>query len=482
MKMTTAEATAALPQPLGLVEPLPLYVGPRRRTDRYTHLRRKLVCADAVAAALAGVATGAVAGVSGAQAALVIPILAVAWPLCAFLCGLYAANGLRSWASGVVEAPKLVLASLLMSWPVYGGLELLDRPHGAIAALVASVVTAATAGIARAGARASVHRSAKLRERTLIIGSGDVARRLTFRLAHHKEVGLDVIGHLDDQSHEVGDAGTRWLGGLNELPRLVASGTVDRVIIAFTRSGHEDLLQVVRVCRDAGVTVDIVPRLFEFLHGARVLDQIGSMPLLSIDSPHFSRSSRVAKRALDVTGASLALIALSPILIAIAIAIRLDSRGPVLFVQRRPGRRGEFFPVFKFRSMHADSGLLIDDRGALLKAPDDDRVTRVGQLIRRFSLDETPQLLNVLRGDMSLVGPRPIVAAEADALTESWQSRRSDLRPGLTGPWQISGRSHIPFDERLALDYQYVAGWSLARDIEILLATVPAVISGRGAY
>jgi len=238
---------------------------------------------------------------------------------------------------------------------------------------------------------------------------------------------------------------------------------------------------VVRVCRDAGITVDIVPRLFEFLDGARVLDQIGSLPLLSIDSPHFSGTSRAAKRALDIAGASLTLLALSPLLLTIAIAIKLDSRGPVLFVQRRSGRRGEFFPVFKFRSMSVDSAVLVGDHGVLLKAADDVRVTRVGRLIRRFSLDETPQLLNVLRGDMSLVGPRPLIAAEADSLTE-WQTRRSDLRPGLTGPWQISGRSHIPFEERLPLDYQYVAGWSLARDIEILLATLPAVLSGRGAY
>ena len=126
--------------------------------------------------------------------------------------------------------------------------------------------------------------------------------------------------------------------------------------------------------------------------------------------------------------------------------------------------------------------LLVREDGAIVKAPDDDRVTRVGRIIRRFSLDEAPQLLNVLLGDMSLVGPRPLVLAEHAALSEAWQSRRADLRPGLTGPWQVSGRSHIPFQDMIKFDYQYVAGWSLARDIEILLATLTAVISGRGAY
>jgi lipopolysaccharide/colanic/teichoic acid biosynthesis glycosyltransferase len=206
------------------------------------------------------------------------------------------------------------------------------------------------------------------------------------------------------------------------------------------------------------------------------------MPLLSIDAPVFSGASRASKRTLDIVGAGVLLIALAPLLLLISIAIKLDSRGPVLFKQRRSGRRGEIFKLFKFRSMHEGSTVEVRSDGAIVKSREDDRITRVGRVIRRFSLDEAPQLLNVLIGDMSLVGPRPLVLAEAAALTEAWQSRRADLRPGLTGPWQVSGRSHIPFQDMIKFDYQYVAGWSLARDIEILLATLPAVISGRGAY
>jgi lipopolysaccharide/colanic/teichoic acid biosynthesis glycosyltransferase len=164
------------------------------------------------------------------------------------------------------------------------------------------------------------------------------------------------------------------------------------------------------------------------------------------------------------------------------VAIRLDSRGPVFFTQRRSGRAGSFFKLYKFRSMRVDSTVLVRDDGAIVKTADDARITRVGRFIRRFSLDEAPQLINVLKGDMSLVGPRPLVMAEHEALNEDWQARRADLRPGLTGPWQVSGRSHIPFQDMIKFDYQYVAGWSLARDLEILLATLPAVISGRGAY
>jgi exopolysaccharide biosynthesis polyprenyl glycosylphosphotransferase len=252
-------------------------------------------------------------------------------------------------------------------------------------------------------------------------------------------------------------------------------------MIAFSRASHEDLLHCIRICRDAGVTVDIVPRLFEFLDGARTVDQIGGLPLLSISAPSFCRASELAKRALDMSLSFLLLAALAPLLVVLAVAIKLDSPGPVVFVQRRSGRGGRFFQLYKFRSMYHGATVEVRDDGAIVKLVDDARITRVGRLIRRFSLDEAPQLFNVLKGDMSLVGPRPLVEAEQAALRD-WQARRADLRPGLTGPWQIAGRSHIPFHEMVKFDYQYVAGWSLARDLEILLATLPAVLSGRGAY
>jgi len=339
------------------------------------------------------------------------------------------------------------------------------------------------AGLSRSGARMVAHRTPKLLQRTLIVGSGVVASRLAERIQDHPELGLVLTGYIDDHHDGVpAAADLAYLGGLPVLSDLVALEQVDRVMIAFTRSHHEELLHALRVCRDAGVAVDVVPRLFEFLEGARTVDQIGGMPLLSIDAPVFSGASRASKRTLDIVGASVLLIAFAPLLLLISIAIKLDSRGPVLFKQRRSGRRGEIFKLFKFRSMHVGSTVEVRADGAIVKSREDDRITRVGRVIRRFSLDEAPQLLNVLIGDMSLVGPRPLVLAEAAALTEEWQSRRADLRPGLTGPWQVSGRSNIPFHDMIRFDYQYVAGWSLARDVEILLSTLPAVLSGRGAY
>jgi lipopolysaccharide/colanic/teichoic acid biosynthesis glycosyltransferase len=177
-------------------------------------------------------------------------------------------------------------------------------------------------------------------------------------------------------------------------------------------------------------------------------------------------------------------------MLAVAIAVKLESRGPVFFRQPRAGRGRSSFRLIKFRSMYVDAeerkaeiaGLNESDDGVMFKIKKDPRVTRVGSFIRRFSLDELPQLFNVLVGEMSLVGPRPLIFPETDALEADWHLRRLELRPGLTGPWQVYGRSQNPFQEMVRFDYQYVAGWSLARDIEILLATIPAVLSGRGAY
>jgi lipopolysaccharide/colanic/teichoic acid biosynthesis glycosyltransferase len=211
-----------------------------------------------------------------------------------------------------------------------------------------------------------------------------------------------------------------------------------------------------------GVTVDIVP-VCSSSSTARSIELVGGMPLLSIQQA-VAHAAVALHQARWIVGASIVLLLLSPLLIVVGLAITLTSRGGVFFVQQRSGRSGQFFRLYKFRSMKVGSSVLMRDDGAIVKRPDDDRITGVGRFIRRFSLDEAPQLLNVLRGDMSLVGPRPLVLAEHAALSEDWQIRRADLRPGLTGPWQISGRSNIPFtDDRF--DYQYVAGWSLARDI-----------------
>jgi exopolysaccharide biosynthesis polyprenyl glycosylphosphotransferase len=461
-----------------------------RGRNRGSILARMLLGADVLAAVTAATLAGWIAGLGPGDLAVLVCGASLVWPLTAFALGLYNSGTLRFWVSGVSEVPRALTAIVLFSWPVF----LLTTVSGAAAPGAATlwtiVLTALCSPLARASVRAKLHREAPLRQRAVIVGSGVVAGQLVEKMRTHDQYGILPIGLVDDAPHEVGTPDLPRLGDLSHLDDVIRHYGVDRVVIAFSRAGHEELLHCIRVCRDRGVSVDVVPRLFEFLDGVRALDQVGGLPLLSIGTPHLTRSSQIAKRALDITLSAFLILLLAPVIAAIALAIKLESRGPVLFRQPRVGRGFELFGMLKFRSMYADAedrkvdvlDLNEADDGVMFKIRSDPRVTKVGRILRRFSVDEIPQLFNVLIGDMSLVGPRPLIAQETNALDPAWQTRRLDLRPGMTGPWQIQGRSETPFQEMVRLDYQYVAGWSLARDVEILLATAPAVLAGRGAY
>jgi exopolysaccharide biosynthesis polyprenyl glycosylphosphotransferase len=462
--------------------------------QRSAVLHRLLAVADVAAGAVAGLAAGLLVGIPPADALALGAMCAIVLPGLAVICGLYAAGDLRTWASGVPDIERLVFAAIALSWPLYAAAGMLEVQGPSSVAIVAALMALALMLAGRAGARALVHRAEHLRERTAIVGSGMVAAQMVRNLRRRRELGLVPVGIVDDAVHHHGDIndldGLAHFGAIDELSDILRRHAVDRVIIAFTRGSHQQLLQGIRACRDNNVPVHVVPRLFEFLDGARALDHVGGLPILSLGVPGLNRVSRAAKRGLDIAVSGLLVVVLSPLLLAIAVAIKVESRGPVLFRQPREGRGKTTFDLLKFRSMHAGADerkpeLLHDSDvrdGVMFKMHQDPRVTRVGRLLRRFSLDELPQLWHVLRGQMSLVGPRPLILSETQRLVEEWHLRRHDLRPGMTGPWQIYGRSDIPFQDMVRFDYQYVAGWSLARDIEILLATVPAVLSGRGAY
>jgi exopolysaccharide biosynthesis polyprenyl glycosylphosphotransferase len=468
-----------------------LPAGDSRARHRSTFLQRLLLFADILAAALAGILTALVFGTHLVDAVQIVPAMILVWCGIAFVCGLYNTGDLSSWASGLADAPRMAVAALLMSWPVLGLAELMTIDHAITFALVGTAATISLDSILRALGRGYAHRIAPLRQRTVVVGSGVVADQLTERLEQHGEYGLETIGLVDDDVHTLnGSQRLPKLGPLDQLDGVIEERRVDRVIIAFSRASHEQLLSCIRICRDHGVAVDVVPRLFELVEGAQSMSQIGGVPLFSIGAKPLNRASKVAKRALDVVGSGLLILVFSPLLVGIAIAIKLDSKGPVLFRQTRAGRKQQSFKVIKFRSMYRDA----DERkanleseneagdGVMFKIKRDPRVTRVGRVLRRTSMDELPQLFNVLKGDMSLVGPRPLILSEARHAAQDWHARRLDLRPGITGLWQVSGRSDIPFQDMVRFDYQYVSGWSLARDIEILLATIPVVLSRRGAY
>ena len=449
-----------------------------------------LFTGDSLAAVTAAaIAIAIVGAVTPAGFAFVVCATAL-WPLAAFSIGLYRSDQLAIWASAVTEVPRGFVAILLITWPLFGLASALGLAHVVELTFITVGGLAVLTGIARTVVRAGLHRSPDLYQRTLILGSGIVAGQVVEKLHNNAQFGLVPVGIVDDDVHDVGSPKLPWLGRFRDLDTIIEAQQIDRVIIAFSRASHEQLLESIRACRDAGVSVDVVPRLFEFLDGVRALEQIGGLPLLSIGAPILTSVSMAAKRVLDVVGSLALLIAFSPLMIATAIAIKLESRGPVFFRQPRAGRGNSSFQLIKFRSMYIDAEkrkaemerLNEADDGVMFKIRRDPRVTGIGRFIRRYSLDELPQLFNVLKGEMSLVGPRPLIFPETAALDENWHLRRLELRPGLTGPWQVYGRSQSPFQEMVRFDYQYVAGWSLARDIEILFATLPAVMSGRGAY
>jgi len=453
-------------------------------------LARMLFTGDALAACISATIAVTILGLASLAGLAYVACVTALWPLAAFSIGLYRGDQLATWASSVSEVPRAFVAILLITWPLYGIASALPLGQVVTLTFLTVVGIGALAPISRTVVRAGLHRAPDLRQRTLILGSGMVAGEVVKKLNNNAQFGLVPVGIVDDEVHQAGTPDLPWLGRFGDLDTIIAAQGVDRVIIAFTRASHEQLLESIRACRDAGVAIDVVPRLFEFLDGVRALDQVGGLPLLSIGVQNLTSTSVVAKRALDVFGSLALLILLGPVMIAAAIAIKLESRGPIFFRQPRAGRGNTSFALIKFRSMYQDAderkaeveGLNEAADGVMFKIRRDPRVTRLGRIMRRFSIDELPQLFNVLKGEMSLVGPRPLIFPETAALDETWHLRRLELRPGLTGPWQIYGRSQSPFQEMVRFDYQYVAGWSLARDVEILLATLPAVMSGRGAY
>ena len=458
--------------------------------SRWPVLRRYMALGDSLAVLLGAVISAAIAGLEPSEAGICAGVLIAVWAIAGWLFGIYAGDDLRAWATGVPVTQRLVITALTVIWPYYALLTVLGETSADLAAFSALVVSTPLVIAGRTMARGVVHRNQDLRQSVLIVGSGVIASQLVTKLRSQTQYGLDPVGFVDDDPHLLGQESIPHLGRLADLPTVLRRHSIDRVIFAFSRAGHDELLRSIRASRDAKVAVDIVPRLFEFLDGVQGLVNVGGLPLLSMTVPRLSRRSQGAKRALDAVTAAGVLLVLSPVLLTIALLIKLESPGPVLFKQRRVGRNGERFEVFKFRSMYQDAeerkaefaSLNNVGDGVMFKIHQDPRVTGLGQILRRYSIDELPQLLNVLRGEMSLVGPRPLIEREADALAEDWHARRLDLRPGLTGPWQVSGRSDTTVEEMVRFDYTYVAGWSLARDVEILCATVPAVLSGRGAY
>jgi exopolysaccharide biosynthesis polyprenyl glycosylphosphotransferase len=325
----------------------------------------------------------------------------------------------------------------------------------------------------------------------LIVGGGRRGQRLAEQVVERPELGYRLLGYVEsDPAFSFYELAERpWLGRLEDLPRLVADTVVDEVVVALpVKSRYAEIERVVACLEEQGVTAHLLSDLFP-AHLARAqAAEFEGTPLVSLLGAPGGDWRAEVKRLIDVTLALAALVVLLPLFAVVALAIKLDSRGPVFFVQRRMGYHKREFRLFKFRTMTPDAEVrmkevehLNEKDGPVFKIKDDPRVTRVGRWLRRTSVDELPQLVNVALGEMSLVGPRPLSLRDARGLSEAWQKRRFSVKPGITGLWQVSGRSDLSFERWMRLDLEYIDRWSVALDLRILCRTIPAVLTARGA-
>jgi exopolysaccharide biosynthesis polyprenyl glycosylphosphotransferase len=325
-------------------------------------------------------------------------------------------------------------------------------------------------------------------ERVLFVGSGPASGALLANMRGRRRPRLEPVGVAGPHVEGCVRPGLPRLGAADpaSLETLIAELRIERVIACEPALGSEQITELLHCCRRLSVKVSIVPSTFETIGPSATIDNIGGITVLGVNPPVLSRTSSMLKRAMDLAGAVLGSLISLPLLALAAIAIKLDSRGPVLFRQARIGLEGRRFTLLKLRTMDADAEARRDELVAQSRDADwlhldhDPRITRVGRFLRLTSMDELPQLWNVLRGEMSLVGPRPLIAEE-DHNVEGWARGRLDLTPGITGLWQVLGRTTIPFEEMVKLDYLYVTNWSLWEDIRLILRTLPVLLTRRGA-
>jgi len=328
-------------------------------------------------------------------------------------------------------------------------------------------------------------RAAGYQRRAVLVGTGEHIEAVAHAL-DGEQSPINVVGFISLTPRP--DNGLRSLGALEDVGGVVERNNVDEVIIADPAFPEQQALELVDACHQRGVRVHVAPSTMEILiHRAEFVPG-QSVPLFELKPPVFEGFDYFMKRAFDIVGASLLLVVLSPALMAIALAVKLSSRGPVLYRSIRPGIGGTPFSCLKFRTMRddadqqqADLESLNEAGGAIFKIREDPRLTPVGRVLRRFSMDELPQLVNVLRGQMSLVGPRPLPLRDFERL-EGWHKKRYLVLPGITGLWQVSGRSDLDFDDLVRLDFLYLERWSPFLDLAIIAKTIPAVITRKGAY
>lgn len=419
---------------------------------------------------------------------LVAGVLLLGWLGVAHLGGLYALDDEHDDRSPFNGGIRVFVVSVVgaWGWVMAGAFGVLsaDGPSSVVLWLCALVGVA----VSREVARVLTARLGGARQRVAILGSGEEAEDIARKILRHPRLMMEVVGFIEAPSARGVSLPCAGFGDPRALSELVKRHAIDRVVVAAPRIPRAQLLECVGQLRVDGVDVDLIPSCRELVGPGSAFRVVEGLCLHGLRSCQREKSALRLKRAIDLCGAAVGLLLLSPLLFAIAVAVKLDSPGPTLFRQLRVGAAGSPFQILKFRTMAvgADRGKAalsalskhsdIDPR--MFKIDDDPRATRVGRVLRRLSLDEIPQLWNVLRGEMSLVGPRPLIPEE-HVCVRSWGRRRLDVKPGMTGLWQACGRDNIPFGEMLKLDSAYATNWTVRGDFDLILRSLPALIGRR---
>jgi exopolysaccharide biosynthesis polyprenyl glycosylphosphotransferase len=411
-------------------------------------------------------------------------VLVLGWNFCLSSLALYGSRRLARWRDDLSDVMRAVglctftLAALAQVFAWYGFTKGLLLGFW----LLASILFFAWRSLKRL-----VLREARLRGRNLrhviIVGAGPRGQRLLKILSNHPELGFNLLGFVDNLK------APGVIGPLKNMAQILADNIVDELMIALPiRSHYEEVSEIIRIAEEQGITIRLDSELFDRRLARARADQLDDVPVLTLYSGPPLNWSSTCKRLMDIIGSIASLIVLLPLMLVIALLVNLTSPGPALFVQERLGLHKQRFPMFKFRTMVADAEerqkeleALNEAGGPVFKIRKDPRITPLGRWLRKTSLDELPQLFNVLRGDLSLVGPRPLPARDFERFNEYWFNRRFSVKPGITCIWQVSGRNETSFDRWIQQDLEYIDNWSLTLDLKLLLKTIPAVLRGSGA-
>jgi exopolysaccharide biosynthesis polyprenyl glycosylphosphotransferase len=406
--------------------------------------------------------------------------------------GLYVSHRLRPLRLELKEVGRAVLISsvLLLVGANVGNWPTINVRTVVLFGIMSFVLVGTGRFFLRANLRRLRRRGHNVKT-LLLVGGGARGRRFAAQINLRQDLGYRVLGYVDNDSNFAGVRmeGAPWMGTIEDLPRILTNEVIDEVAIALPiKSQYSQIESAVMLLEEQGITTHLLSDLFPQKLARSQSTDLDGLPLVSLHSaPLFSWRTE-AKRIFDFVSAALLLMMTAPALVLVAIIIKLDSKGPIFFVQERVGLNKRRFRMLKFRTMQSDAEArmgeiehLNEKTGPIFKIRNDPRITSVGRWLRRTSIDELPQLVNVLLGDMSIVGPRPLSVRDAVRMEMAWQKRRFSVKPGLTCLWQVSGRSNLSFEQWMQLDLEYIDRWSLGLDASILLRTIPAIVLARGA-